>query len=133
MSDMKTDATRLAEEFMAKVAIKPVKNRFPVATERSTTQRGGRIVATSNMQTTGARVALVGDLAHYPDGSQSRIVSGAGPSMRHEGRQIALVGSLFENGDVITGPDHSGIVVVEYADESAAPVLQDPVSPTGAS
>ncbi|EPM58263.1 hypothetical protein A264_16857 [Pseudomonas syringae pv. actinidiae ICMP 19071] len=133
MSDMKTDATRLADEFLAKVAIKPVKNRFPVATERSTTQRGGCIVATSNMQTTGARVALVGDLAHYPDGSQSRIVSGAGPAMRHEGHQIALVGSLFENGDVITGPDHSGIVVVEYADESAVPGLLDPVSPTGAS
>ncbi|KMY02572.1 hypothetical protein V476_16120 [Pseudomonas syringae KCTC 12500] len=132
MNGMEIDGKRLADEYIAKVAIKPVKKRFPVASESSTTQRGGRIVATSNMHTTGGRVALVGDLAHYPDGSQSRIVSGVGPAMHHEGHQVALVGSVFENGDVITGPDHSGMVVVEYADESAAPGLHDPVSPTGA-
>lgn len=64
MNGMEIDGKRLADEYIAKVAIKPVKKRFPVASESSTTQRGGRIVATSNMQTTGGRVALVGDLAH---------------------------------------------------------------------
>ena len=70
-----------------------------------------------------AMQAALADIARYPDGSEVRIVSGAGVASVYDGRPIALVGSALDNGDHITGPVHNGMVIVQYADE--APIQVD--------
>lgn len=126
MEYTEADGQRLVAEFMAKLASKPVKGRYPAATESSTTERGGKIIATSGLCTVGGRVALVGDAVRYPDGSEAHIVSGAGAAMCYEHRAIALIGSALDNGDRITGPEHNGMVIVQYADEAPIKGLFDP-------
>ncbi|WP_088888565.1 XRE family transcriptional regulator [Diaphorobacter nitroreducens] len=126
MENTVEDGLRQVAEFMAKLAARPVKARYPVATESSTTERGGHVIATSPYTTTGGRVALVGDIVRYADGSQTRIVSGAGAVLGHQGRSVALVGSALENGDTINGPMHEGMVIVQYADEAPIEGLLDP-------
>ncbi|MEM8513770.1 putative XRE-type DNA-binding protein [Massilia sp. MP_M2] len=103
---------RLVAEFIAQLEAKPVKGRYPAATECSITERGGRIVASRDLRTAGGRVALVGDIARYPDGGEARIVSGAGAALLYKGRMMALVGSELDNGDRITGPMHNGMMIV---------------------
>lgn len=126
MEYTEADGQRLVAEFMAKLAAKPVKGRYPAATESSTTERGGRPVATSGLHTAGGRIALVGDIVRYADGSEARIISGAGVASVYAGRPIALVGSELDNGDRITGPIHNGMVIVQYADEAPIKGLLDP-------
>jgi len=126
MEYTEADGLRQVAEFMAKLAAKPVKGRYPAATENSTTERGGKIIATSGMHTAGGRIALVGDIVRYADGSEARIISGAGVASAYEGRSIALVGSELDNGDRINGPVHNGLVVVQYADEEPIKGLLDP-------
>lgn len=126
MEFTEADGERLVAEFMAQVADKPVRGRYPAATECSTTERGGRIVATSGLYTVGGRVALVGDLVRYPDGGETCIVSGAGAAMVCAGRPLAVVGSELDNGDRIVGPMHNGMMIVQYADEAPIQGLLDP-------
>ena len=126
MEYTEADGQRLVAEFMAKLAAKPVKGRYPAATESSTTERGGRPIATSGLHTAGGRIALVGDIVRYADGSEARIISGAGVASVYAGRPIALVGSELDNGDHITGPIHNGMVIVQYADEAPIKGLLDP-------
>lgn len=125
MEDTETEGQRLAAEFMAKLADRPVKGRYPVATEHSTTEKGGQIIATSGISMPEGRVALVGDIVRYPDGRQTRIVTGSGVEKSLDfGRPIALVGSELENGDRINGPMHNGLTLVEYADEAIPGLFQ---------
>lgn len=124
------DGQRLAAEFMAKLASRPIQGRYPAATESSTTERGGKIVATSGISTVGGRVALVGDVVRYPNGSESRIVSGAGQTSVYLGQPIALVGSDLDNGDKINGPMHNGMAIVQYADEPPIKGLFERGDPT---
>lgn len=119
------DGLRLVADFMAKLAVRPVQNRYPVATESSTTERGGQVVATSGISTVGGRVDLVGDVVRYPDGSGTRIVSGAGVAMIYRGRPAAVVGSELENGDRINGPAHNGLTFMQYANEAPIKGLLD--------
>ena len=126
MEYTEADGQRLVAEFMAKLAAKPVKGRYPAATESSITERGGRPIATSGLHTAGGRIALVGDIVRYADGSEARIISGAGVASVYAGRSIALVGSALDNGDRITGPIHNGMVIVQYADEEPIKGLLDP-------
>jgi predicted XRE-type DNA-binding protein len=126
MEYTEADGERLVAEFMAQLAAKPVKGRYPAATECSTTERGGQIVASSGLRTVGGRVALVGDMVRYQDGGEARIVSGAGAALLYKGRMMALVGSELDNGDRITGPMHNGMVIVQYADEAPIEGLLDP-------
>ncbi len=126
MEYTKTDGQRLVAEFMARLAAKPVKGRYPAGTESSTTERGGKLIATSGFRTIGGRAAMVGDIVRYADGSVARIVSGAGIAAVYEGRPLALVGSELDNGDSITGPVHNGMVIVQYADEEPIKGLLDP-------
>ena len=131
MEQNDTEGQRLAAEFMAKLAERPVKGRYPAATDHSTTDRGGRIVASSAISTDGGRVALVGDTVRYPDGSQTRIVTGSGANSLYFGSSIALIGSELENGDRINGPIHDGLVLVEYADAPIPGLFQaDYLTPT---
>ena len=126
MEYTEADGQRLVAEFMAKLAARPVKGRYPAATESSTTERGGKLIATSGFSTIGGRVAMVGDIVRYADGSEARIISGAGVASVYAGRPIALVGSELDNGDHITGPIHNGMVIVQYADEAPIKGLLDP-------
>lgn len=126
MEFTEADGQRQVAEFMAKLAARPVKGRYPAATESSTTERGGKIIATSGFSTIGGRVAMVGDIVRYADGSEARIASGAGMAAVYEGRPLALVGSALDNGDRITGPAHNGMVIVQYADEEPIKGLLDP-------
>ena len=126
MEYTEADGQRLVAEFMAKLAAKPVKGRYPAATESSTTERGGSPIATSGLHTAGGRIALVGDIVRYADGSEARIISGAGVASVYAGRPIALVGSELDNGDRITGPIHNGMVIVQYADDAPIKGLLDP-------
>ena len=66
------------------------------------------------------------DIVRYADGSEARIISGAGVASVYAGRPIALVGSELDNGDRITGPIHNGMVIVQYADEAPIKGLLDP-------
>lgn len=126
MENTVEDGLRQVAEFMAKLAARPVKARYPVATESSTTVRGGRVIASSPYSTTGGRVALVGDIVRYADGNQARIISGVGVVLGYQGRSVALAGSALDNGDMIDGPRHEGMVIVQYADEPPIDGLLDP-------
>jgi len=126
MEYTEVDGERLVAEFMAKLAAKPVKATYPVATEASITGRGGKIIATCDIFLRDKRIALVGDIVRYADGSEARIVSGAGIACVVDGRPAALVGSALDNGDHITGPIHNDSVIIQYADEAPIEGLLDP-------
>jgi predicted XRE-type DNA-binding protein/uncharacterized Zn-binding protein involved in type VI secretion len=126
MESTEEEGQRLVAEFMAKLAAKPVKASYPVATEASTTKRGGKIIATCDIFLRDKRIALVGDIVRYPDGSEARIVSGAGVAWVVDGRPAALVGTALDNGDQITGPIHNDSVIIQYADEFPIDGLFDP-------
>lgn len=114
MENSDSEAQRITEELAAKLA-RPIKQRHSVATEGSTTERGGTItVASDGGALDGKRIAVVGDRVQYPDGSETRIISGAGIAFAHNGRPVALVGSELDNGDKINGPIHDIAAVVEY-------------------
>ena len=73
------EGQRLVAEFMAKLAARPVKGTYDLATLGSKTRLGGEVAtASTGMVMDGHRIACVGDLVRYPDGSESKIVSGAG-------------------------------------------------------
>lgn len=125
MEYTEADGQHLVAEFMAKLAAWPVQGRYPAATEISTTERGGKLIAKSGFSTIGGRVAMAGDVMRYADGSEARIVSRAGVAALHEGRPLALVGSELGNSDRITGPVHNCMVIVQYADEEPITGLLD--------
>lgn len=120
MEEYDSQTQQLLDAVAAQLA-RPIERRHPVATEGSTTERGGKVInASSGSVVDGKRVALVGDTVRYLDGSEARIVSGAGYALVYKGRSIALVGSELDNGDRINGPAHGGVTIVEY--EGAAPI-----------
>ena len=84
------------------------------ATVGSTTERGGRVaVASSGMKLDELAVACVGDLVVYDDGSEARIVDGAGVAAVWRDKPLALVGSSLSNGDRIAKSLHTGAGIVE--------------------
>ncbi|MFX5555173.1 PAAR domain-containing protein, partial [Acinetobacter baumannii] len=75
-----------------------------LATLGSATRLGGKIAtASSSMHVTGHRIACVGDIVRYEDGTESRIISGAGAALTCKGHPMAIVGSTTDNGDAVTG------------------------------
>lgn len=117
---------RLAAEFMARLAAKPIKAVYPVATGASFTERGGKVIATSPIYLQEERMALVGDTVRYPDGTETRIISGAGVAGMFGDRPMAIVGSELDNGDRIIGPVHIDVTITQYADEPPIKGLLDP-------
>ncbi|MBD9500065.1 hypothetical protein M2D07_012765 [Pseudomonas sp. BGr12] len=85
-----------------------------LATEGSQSRLGGRIVRGSSpvnfTLADGEKVsaAIIGDLVEYPDGSIAHIVTGAGQSYSN----LALVGSLLDNGDEIVNTPQGCAVLV---------------------
>lgn len=109
---------RLAAEFLAMLAARPVKATYDLATLGAQTRLGGAVVtASSDMVMDGHRIACVGDVVRYPDGTESKIVSGAGAALAHGDRPVAIVGSATNNGDTITISLQSSAQIREYADD----------------
>lgn len=102
----------------------PIKAIYNLATLGSKTQQGGEVVsATTGINIDGHRIARVGDMVRYPDGTQSQIVSGAGIASVYNGQPVALVGSTTDNGDTIIESLQSSAQITEYADASGIPGL----------
>lgn len=121
------EGQRLAAEFMAKLASRPVKATCDLATLGGKTQQGGEVVtASTDMQMEGHRIACVGDIVRYPGGIESRIISGAGAALLYKGRPVAIVGSATDNGDIIIGSLQSSAQIREYADDDGIPGLLQP-------
>ena len=104
------------QEFINK---QPHKN-FLAATHGSKTKNGGLVKASIHQQVKaeGHLIAAVGDEAIYQDGSNSKIISGAGEEGKIEGFEVALVGSRLENGDEIIESLQSSFVFRLYADRA---------------
>lgn len=134
MENTEDEGQRSAFEFIAKLAARPVKAAYDLATLGSKTRQGGEVVtASTGTVVHGHRIACVGDIVRYPDGTESRIVSGAGVAMAYKGRPAAIVGSATENGDTIVSSLQSSAQIREYADHPGIPGLLQPgfVIPTG--
>ncbi|MFX7739611.1 PAAR domain-containing protein, partial [Acinetobacter baumannii] len=89
--------------------------------------------ASSSMHVTGHRIACVGDIVRYEDGTESRIISGAGAALTCKGHPMAIVGSTTDNGDAVTGSLQSVAHIREYADDAGIPGLLQAgyLAPTG--
>ncbi|MFV8603149.1 XRE family transcriptional regulator, partial [Ralstonia pseudosolanacearum] len=121
------EGQRLAAEFMAKLAARPVKAIYDLATLGAKTRQGGEVVtASTDMAMDGHRIACVGDVVRYSDGTESKIVSGAGFALTFKGRPMAIVGSATENGDTIINSLQSVAQIREYADDDGIPGLLQP-------
>ncbi len=66
------------------------------------------------------RLARVGDLVIYPDGSTAKIISGCGCCMCMDGFPAAINQSILDNGDVIeeSGLLHKELELHIYEDEA---------------
>ena len=103
---------------------RPIKAIYNLATLGSKTQQGGEVVtATTGINIDGHRIARVGDMVRYPDGTECAIVSGAGIASVHNGQSVALVGSGVANGDTIIESLQSSAQIIEYADGPSIPGL----------
>jgi uncharacterized Zn-binding protein involved in type VI secretion len=124
----------LAAEFMTKLASRPIKATYDLATLGAKTRQGGKVVtASTDMEMDGHRIACVGDVVRYPDGTESKIVSGAGAALFYKDRPVAIVSSTTDNGDTIINSLQSSAQIQEYADDDGIPGLLQPgyVPPTG--
>ncbi|BBI42225.1 hypothetical protein BV349_05464 [Pseudomonas syringae pv. actinidiae] len=121
------DGQRLVAEFMAKVAARPIKGTYDLATLGAKTKHGGEVAtAIMGIEINGHRIACVGDVVRYPDGTESKIVSGAGAALAYKGKPMAIVGSAVANGDTITSSLQSATQIREYADDTGIPGLLQP-------
>lgn len=90
----------------------PLEPGYRFALFGSTTARGGVLREPGgNWRINGedTRVGVIGDLAHYADGTTARITSGLALVANRGLAQFAYVGSTLDNGDVITdSPERTG-------------------------
>jgi len=114
-------------EFVAKQAARPIKAEYVLATLGSKTRMGGEVItATSGTWVDDYPIARVGDIIRYPDGTESKIVSGAGCAMVFGDKPAAIIGSAVENGDTIISSLQSAHKFGEYADGDGIPGLLQP-------
>ena len=114
-----------AQDSRSKMAERPVKGVYDLATLGSKTERGGVVAtASTGAEFDGHPIARVGDSVRYPDGSESKIVSGAGLAAAVDRPPIAIVGSMTENGDTIVSSLQNSLKIQEFADEPVPGLLQ---------
>lgn len=133
MESTDSQARDPAAEFRQKLASRPVKATYDLATLGAKTRLGGEVAtASTDMEMDGHRIACVGDVVRYPDGSESKIVSGAGSAFAYKDRPVAIVGSATDNGDTVVRSLQSSAQIHEYADDDGIPGLLQPgyVAPT---
>ncbi len=127
MEQTEDEGQRLVAEFMARMAARPIKGTYDLATLGAKTKQGGEVAtASTGMEISGHRIACVGDVVRYPNGTESKIVSGAGAALAYKGQPIAIVGSATDNGDTIISSLQSSSQIREYADDSGIPGLLQP-------
>lgn len=127
MERLQDEGDRLAAEFMAQLSCRPVKATYDLATLGARTQQGGEVVtASTDMEMEGHRIACVGDVVRYPDGTESKIISGAGAALAYKDRPVAIVGSATDSGDMIISSLQNSAQIQEYADEDGIPGLLQP-------
>jgi uncharacterized Zn-binding protein involved in type VI secretion len=109
------------------MAARPIKASYAFATIGSKTRMGGEVVtAPAECCVDELRIACVGDVIRYPNGSESQIVSGAGFAAVLDGRPLAIVGSAADNGDTIVSSLQSALQLREYVDGDPIPGLLQP-------
>ena len=105
---------------------RPVKTEYLYATLGSKTRMGGEVVTANETVTIeNYPVACVGDIIRYPDGTESKIVSGAGFAAVLDGQPIAIVGSTADNGDTIISTLQNSVAIA-CADGEVIPGLLQP-------
>ncbi|WP_426080429.1 PAAR domain-containing protein [Herbaspirillum huttiense] len=106
MEHKEFDGQRLANDFLAGIDKRPIKGRHTLATLGSATRLGGEIAtASSSMHVKGHRIACVGDIVRYQDGSESRIVSGVLVLFRGNDSYLSRYqDELFEKNPACTWP-----------------------------
>lgn len=118
------EGERLAKEFAAEIAARPIKATYDLATLGAQTRNGGFVAtASSGMELDGHLIACVGDRVRYPDGTETKIISGAGAALAYKERPMAIVGSATVNGDTIITSLQSAGQIIEYADDDGIPGL----------
>ena len=119
-------AQKMKQDFLDNLAKLTVIGEYALATLGSKTENGGEVwTASSGIYMGGLRFARVGDEVRYPDGSTSKIASGAGYASVEDGLPHAIVGSTIENGDKIISSLQNDAFITEYA-EKRIPGLFDP-------
>lgn len=113
---------RYCTELAPPLSKRPILSRHYIATLGAKTTQGGEVVSASvESEINFLPVACVGDVVQYPDGSKSKISSGAGFAAAFKDNPLAIVGSHIENGDTIMSSPQSIAEIIRYADEPSIP------------
>ena len=121
------EAQRLIADDMAERDARSVKAIYDIATVGSRTRLGGEVVTgCAGVEIDDLRVACVGDTVRYPDGSESKIVSGAGYAymVGLDHAPVAIVGSATDNGDTITESTQHACQIALYEDDEIPGFLE---------
>ncbi|MFL9897516.1 PAAR domain-containing protein [Paraburkholderia fungorum] len=101
--------------------------RWRFAVTGATTRRGGvlrEVTSTFEVCDTSRKAACTGDFIEYADGTRAQIITGVGLPATPHFQPLAVVGSMLDNGDVITDSPHRNghatSFVPMYADVAAA-------------
>jgi uncharacterized Zn-binding protein involved in type VI secretion len=110
-----------------RLAARPIKAEYVLATLGSKTRMGGEVVTVNKAVKVDIHpIACVGDIIRYPDGTETKIISGAGYASVIGDKPAAIVGSVAENGDVIISSLQDAMKFGEYADGDGIPGLLQP-------
>ena len=127
LSEMNEEARQLVIEQQEYAKYHPVIAIYRAAVAGSLTLRGGIVDEPNPDPSQGMKVQLdngqwvsmvtEGATVTYPDGTKAVIISSAGQLSEWEGKGIALVGSLLDNGDVIIStPDYGSVFTVRESE-----------------
>jgi len=122
------EAQRLLAKSAAKQAARPIKAKYTFATLGSKTRLGGEVATanTGGLKIDSHPIACVGDVIRYPDGTESKIVSGAGIALVLGNQPAAIIGSATDNGDNIVNSLQNVVKIWEFADGDGIPGLLQP-------
>ena len=103
------------------------------AVRGATTRRGGVLreaSSTFEVRETSRNAARMGDLIEYADGTRAQIVTGVGIPGSPYFQPLAVVGSMLDNGDVITDSPHRKQHATSFVPMSADDVAaaHDPIT-----
>ncbi len=123
LSEMNEEARNLIIEQQEYYQQHPVTAIYRAAVAGSLTLRGGVVDEPNPDPSQGMKVQLdsgewvsmvtEGATVTYPDGTKATIITSAGQLSEWEGKGIALVGSLLDNGDmIISTPDYGAVFTV---------------------
>lgn len=129
LADMSDDALAIIREQEKYVRQHPITRIYRLAVAGCLTRRGGVGDEFSQVPEEGDKIRLEngqwasflteGCTVTYPDGTQARIVTSAGSQLVSiDGKGMALVNSLLDNGDEIISTPQNTVVLTVRAGES---------------